>query len=152
MEKVNFKNNTKLPINIISGNTKEIAIGAYSEDWFRLPVGATDIIIETSLDGYQSRKESHVIYVREGENHVNIQIDKIFEKKYSIVSLVFVLCFLIPSSFFNPVQWTIHLGFMSIDFVYIYWPLFISFFVFYFFQTIKMHKIMKSNPVLFNLK
>lgn len=152
MEKVIFKNNTKLPISIISVNTKEIAIGPYSEDWFRLPQGKSDITIETYLDGYTSRKENHIIYIREGVNQVNIQVDKILENKYAIVSLFCSLCFLIPSSFFNPVQWTIHLGFMSIDFVYIYWPLFILFIVFNCFKAIKIYKMMKSDSILFNLK
>jgi hypothetical protein len=151
MEKVYFKNLTKLPISIISGNTKEIAIGPKSEDWFRLPVGAPNIIIETALDGYKSRKESHIIHVREGDNHVNIRIDKIFEKKYTIVSLFWGIFFLI-NSFFHPLQWTFHLVFMTIDFYYIYWPFFISFFVVHCYNAIRVQKMLKEMATLFKLE
>ncbi|MHA8067056.1 hypothetical protein V7S76_10285 [Aquirufa sp. ROCK2-A2] len=151
MEKVYFQNHTKLPIQIYSGTTKEIAISPYSEDWFRLPVGTSDILIDATMDGYTRRRESHKIFVGEGDNHVNIRTDKIFEKKHTIISLVWGLFFLI-NSFIHPPHWTFHLGFLTIDFYYIYWTFFISFFGFHCFQAMRMYKMLKEMPTLFKLE
>jgi hypothetical protein len=151
MEKVYFKNHTKLPIQIFSGTTKEIAISPYSEDWFRLPIGTSEIFIDATLDGYTRRKENHVIHVIEGDNHVNIRIDKIFEKKYTIVSLVWGVFFLI-NSFIHPPHWNFHLGFLTIDFYYIYWPFFVSFFVVHCYKAIRLHKMLKEMATLFKVE
>lgn len=88
MEKVTFRNCTKSSLKVFFQGKELPLLYSGHEDWLTFPIGIQQIEIQVRLFFGWKRKEVHTIEVKDGNNLVEVYMDKYVQRYLSIASLL----------------------------------------------------------------